>query len=100
MPKGSMVVDLIEKVNGLFQDTPEGEPAKTVTLLTGHRSKGLEYTRVFAWGVRKFIPSKFAKKEWQLIQEDNLEYVIYTRAIMTLINVAVKEESQSLKMAA
>ena len=26
------------------------------------------------------MPSKFAEKEWELIQEDNLKYVAYTRA--------------------
>jgi superfamily I DNA/RNA helicase len=93
MPQGSRVDDLVAKINGLFKDMDDGLPAPTVTLLTGHKAKGLEFTRVFAWGVRAFIPSKFAKKEWQLKQEENLEYVIYTRAIMSLINVTVAIDS-------
>lgn len=101
MPKGSKVADLTIKINGLFADTPDGEPMKTVTLVSGHKSKGLEFTRVFAWGNQKFIPSKYAKMSHQLEQEENLEYIIITRAILTLVDVIVSDdEESSLKKAA
>ena len=99
LPKGSKVEDLTAKVNSLFADTDDGKPANTVTLLTAHRSKGLEFTRVFVWGENRFMPSKYAKAEWQVEQEENLIYVAYTRAIFSLVSVQVAAETK-MKMAA
>lgn len=50
-----------------------------ITLSTIHRVKGLEADRVFLID-RNLIPSKYAKTEEQLNQENNLLYVAYTRA--------------------
>jgi superfamily I DNA/RNA helicase len=83
------VIDLKNKIDGMFSDTPDGEKAKTVTLMTAHRSKGLEYDRVFLYGRNKFMPSKYAIQDWQIAQEENLKYVAITRAINTLIEVKV-----------
>lgn len=83
------VDDLRERIESMFADTPEGCEANRVTLLTAHRSKGLEYKRVFLWGANKFMPSSYAKREWQIAQEENLEYVAITRAIETLTFVEV-----------
>lgn len=49
-----------------------------LTLCTIHKSKGLEWQRVFIldYGL---IPSKYAKQEWQLDQEKNLQWVANTR---------------------
>jgi superfamily I DNA/RNA helicase len=91
LPKGSTVADLRVKINALFADTPDGQKAKTVTLLTAHRSKGLEYNRVYGLGVAKFMPSKYAKQDWQVAQETHLEYVLYTRAIREYVDVVVAE---------
>lgn len=88
LPPGATVDTLKADINSMFQDTPDGQRS-SVALMTAHRSKGLEFDRVFGWGVRQFFPSRFAKKPWQLRQEENLEYVLYTRAIRELVIVDV-----------
>lgn len=83
------VEHLKAKIDSMFSDTPEGEKPATVTLMTAHRSKGLEFPRVFLYGRNKFMPSKYARQDWQLEQERNLAYVAITRAIETLVEVKV-----------
>lgn len=83
--------ELRERIEEMFADTPEGSTANRVTLLTAHRSKGLEYKRVILWGVNKYMPSPYAKQAWQAQQEENLEYVAITRAMETLIYVEVEK---------
>ena len=54
-----------------------------VQLMSGHKSKGLEFATVYhldSWRV----PSKFAKAPEEIEQELNLEYVITTRAKRSL----------------
>ena len=65
---------VIGKLEGLFADKSEG-----ITLPTIHKSKGLEADRVFIIHPEK-MPSKFARQDWELVQEENLRYVAYTRA--------------------
>jgi superfamily I DNA/RNA helicase len=89
LPKGARVTDIQAAVDGLFSDTKDGEKAKTVTLLTAHRAKGLEFDRVFGWGVEKYMPSPYAKQDWSMVQEENLKYVLFTRAINEYVDVAV-----------
>lgn len=60
-----------------------------LTLCTVHRSKGREWSRVFVLGRFQFMPSSFARQDWQLIQEDNLIYVACTRAKSELVYVDV-----------
>jgi DNA helicase II / ATP-dependent DNA helicase PcrA len=83
--------DLKAHIEEMFADTLEGQKPNRVTLLTAHRSKGLEYPRVFLWGVNKYMPSPYAKQAWQQQQEENLEYVAITRAMETLIYVEVEK---------
>lgn len=66
---------VIEKINKIFSDTEK----KGISLSTIHKSKGLEADRVFLLNP-ELIPSKYAVKDWQLQQEDNLTYVAETRA--------------------
>lgn len=75
--------ELIDKINNMFSD----EKIKGICLSTIHKSKGLEADNVYILN-NKLIPSKFAKQEWELIQERNLEYVAYTRSknILGFIN--------------
>jgi superfamily I DNA/RNA helicase len=75
-------------IRQLFKDT-DGRPAQTVTLSTVHKSKGREWDRVFLLGRNKYMPSAFAKQEWQIEQEENLIYVAVTRAMRVLIEVNV-----------
>jgi len=69
------VDDLCYEIARIFKETDES----MLTLCTGHKSKGLEWEHVF-WLERGLIPSAYATKEWMLRQEDNLAYVITTRA--------------------
>ena len=91
MTPGSTLEALQAQIKRMFTNTPDGKRPDTVTLMTAHRSKGLEYKRVFGLGVAELFPSKWATQEWQLEQENNLLYVLYTRAIETLILMGLPE---------
>jgi superfamily I DNA/RNA helicase len=82
---------LIANIRSLFGDT-EGVQ-KVITLSTIHKAKGKEWDRVFALGMDTYSPSKWATKEWEMEQEDNLCYVQVTRAKqhLTLVNVPAKK---------
>lgn len=67
---------LITKIDSLFTDKNSG----CLTLCTAHKSKGTEYKRVFILDFEKYMPSKWARQDWQQEQEQNLIYVAYTRA--------------------
>ena len=55
-----------------------------ITLMTGHKSKGLEADRVF-WLHPHLIPSEHARTELEMYQERCLSYVIITRAKKELV---------------
>lgn len=74
--KGS---DLIESFEKLFEDRENA-----ITLCSIHKSKGLESKRVIVLN-ESLIPSPFAKKPSQIIQETNLKYVARSRAQEELI---------------
>lgn len=59
-----------------------------IELMSGHKSKGLEWNDVFHLDPWR-IPSQYAVTPEELVQESNLEYVITTRAkrSLTLINL-------------
>lgn len=71
---------LIAKIEAIFDDSKQG----LLTLCTAHKSKGLEWSRVFILDFGKYMPSKWAKQPWQKVQESNLIYVAITRAKHTL----------------
>jgi DNA helicase II / ATP-dependent DNA helicase PcrA len=83
---------LVKKIQELFDDT---ENKKILVLSTIHRSKGREFNHVFALGMDKYSPSKWAKKDWELIQENNLLYVLVTRAKNHLTKVNVSETQKT-----
>ncbi len=85
------VSDLIAFIDGMFATTKEGEKPKCLTLATVHKSKGREWNRVFILGQAKYMPSKWARKDWQMEQERNLMYVATTRAQRELIDIIVPE---------
>lgn len=69
---------LVDRIKDVFH-----EDKKAIRLLTSHRSKGLECERVFfieTYNQDKLLPSKYAVLDWQKVQENNLLFVIYTRA--------------------
>lgn len=88
----SMLVDEVEK---MF-DEDLGEHQK-VTLMTIHRSKGLEADRVFCvekWDQKTMLPYSRAEKDWEEVQEKNLQFVAYTRAKKELhfLSIVKKDE--------
>ena len=68
---------IVAEINKLFEGN------RGVTFCTVHRSKGLEARRVFILNP-SLMPSKMAKKAWQIKQEINLLYVAITRSLDTL----------------
>ncbi len=84
------VSDLVEFIQGMFGDTKIGQKPKCLTLATAHKSKGREWKRVYILGQSKYMPSKWARKDWQMAQEINLQYVATTRAQREIIDVVVE----------
>ena len=72
------VNELIDKIKIIFNDVGEG-----VCLSTIHKAKGLEADNVFILA-KSLMPSIYARQEWEVISEENLEYVAITRAKKTL----------------
>jgi superfamily I DNA/RNA helicase len=70
--------DLINKIKAIFNDGGDG-----VCLSTIHKAKGLEADNVFILS-KSLMPSIYAQQEWEIISEENLEYVAITRAKKTL----------------
>ncbi len=86
---GGDVNTLREQINKLFGDVEAGNPSPNFTLSTVHKSKGREWKRVYLLGRAKYMPSKFARQDWQFAQERNLMYVAVTRSLDTLVEVVV-----------
>lgn len=72
--------EMINKINSMFSDD---NVKNAIQLSTIHRAKGLEADNVFIIEKSK-MPSKFAKLDWEIKQEENLIYVAYTRAMKSL----------------
>lgn len=89
LAKKTTVDALVSDIETMFGNTKEGEVAPVLTLSTVHKSKGREWTRVYILGRDQFMPSPYAKKEWQMEQESNLEYVAITRSMFELIDVSM-----------
>ena len=87
--KISSASGLTAKIHEIFK-----EDRLAAKLMTIHRSKGLECDRVFI--VKNFnnsatMPSKWATKSWELIQERNLIFVAGTRAKTQVIYLSISE---------
>lgn len=76
---------LVEEIESLFTDNNKG----VLTLATCHKSKGLEFPRVFILN-RELMPSPWARQPWQMEQERNLQYVATTRAKSELYFIQLK----------
>lgn len=85
--------DLIEKIKAIFNESS----CEGVILTTVHKAKGLEADNVFIY-YPSLLPSKFAKKEWEIIAEEHLTYVAYTRAKKTLN--FIEENTKNYKIGA
>lgn len=88
---GTTVEQLISLIDRMFGDTPDGEKPSCLVLSTIHKSKGREWPRVFILGRARYMPSKWARKDWELEQERNLAYVAVTRAKSTLVDIIVPD---------
>lgn len=77
------------KIDRMFAD---GAP--TLTLSTVHKSKGREWGRVVVLGREEYMPSPWARQDWQQVQEQNLIYVAITRAMHELIYVSAPPEKE------
>lgn len=66
----------IEYIKDFFVEDKNAQ----IILSTGHRAKGLEYTRVFILKADE-LPHRKAQTPEALIQEYNLMYVMYTRVL-------------------
>lgn len=65
-----------------------------ITLCSVHRSKGLEFPRVFILGLFELM-GRECRLPWQTVQEQNLQYVGSTRAQELLVDVyGVKQEEK------
>ena len=85
----SKLADLEAFVHNLFGDTKPGERPNVVTLSTIHKAKGREWDCVYLLDRSGTLPSKWARKPWQLRQEENLEYVAITRSKHELVYLEV-----------
>lgn len=70
------VDEIIAKIDDIF---PKRDKKSGISLSTIHKAKGLEADNVYI-ACESLMPSKSAKKEWEIKQEYNLMYVAYTRA--------------------
>ena len=68
--------ELMAKIDEIF---PKRDRKDGIALSTVHKAKGLEARNVYIV-CRSLMPSKSAKKDWEIQQEHNLMYVAYTRA--------------------
>lgn len=75
----TLISELITEIEDMFADDVEG----MVTLCTGHKSKGREWPRVY-W-IR--TSDRRCSREWEAQEEENVKYVIGTRAQRELILV-------------
>lgn len=76
------VGEVTDKINLVFSDDKA-----SVTFSSIHKAKGLEAENVFILRP-DLLPHPMAKKDWERQQENNLEYVAYTRTLnkLTLVN--------------
>lgn len=82
--KSNSVQEIIPNIKEIFVEN-EGEG---VRLMTIHKAKGLESERVFfmkTYKGKQLIPSQYATQKWQIVQENNLEFVAITRAKSELV---------------
>jgi superfamily I DNA/RNA helicase len=88
--KCNTVKDIENTIIDIFKDDKSG-----VILSTIHKAKGLESDKVYIIN-KDLMPSKFAKKDWQVEQEKNLAYVAVTRAKYKLYIQPEEEDEQKV----
>jgi superfamily I DNA/RNA helicase len=81
------VTEMKEMVLEMFDDV--GSSKTLIVLSSVHRSKGLEWPKVYLLGRGEVMPPRREMQEWQMEQEVNLCYVAVTRAQETLVDVSM-----------
>lgn len=76
------IVELEDRIETIFSDDQAG-----VVFSSVHRAKGLEAEKVYLLHP-ELMPHKSAKKDWEVQQERNIEYVALTRTLSELIYVS------------
>ena len=71
--------ELVNKIKTIFNEANN----EAICLTTIHKAKGLESDNVFIL-CPSLMPSRFAKQDWEIKSEKNLEYVAITRAKVSL----------------
>lgn len=84
------VLSLVKHIEKMYGEKWGEDTRRILRLCTVHRAKGREWDRVYLLGRNIYMPSKWAKKERELGQEDNLVYVAWTRAKRELVEVNCK----------
>jgi DNA helicase-2/ATP-dependent DNA helicase PcrA len=85
LPENSRSIPkLIAQIEGMFSDENG-----VLTLCSQHKSKGREWDNV-AILAPELNPSRWARQEWQHVQEQNLMYVAWTRAMKHLMFLSGK----------
>ena len=81
---------LVKTLTDMFSDIT---PNNSVCLSTVHKAKGLESDNVWIILPNKLPLSRPNQKDWELVQEQNLKYVAYTRAkkVLNLVYLNEKE---------
>ena len=80
------VASLLAKIDLMFGEATDKDLGSRVVLCSIHKSKGLEWPRVFILD-RQLLPSKFATRPEALVQEYNLGYVAVTRSMHSLFYI-------------
>lgn len=91
LPLDASISELESRVTSIFEDK---EDAAKITLATIHKAKGLEWDKVYILGAESYQPSKFARQDWQLEQEENCSYIAKTRHKEELVYVAAKPKEK------
>ena len=89
------VETLVKHIEKMYGERYGEDTRRILRLCTVHRSKGREWGRVYLLGRNLYMPSRWAKKEWELGQEDNLVYVAWTRTKEELVEVYCKPKKNA-----
>lgn len=74
-------------IDSMFSDSSDANLPNIVTLSSIHKAKGLEWDTCYLLGMEQFVPSKYAKQDWELESEKCLSYVAVTRPKNELIYI-------------
>lgn len=81
------VISLRNLILSMFSDSDGKLRRDIVTLCSVHKSKGLEFERVFSLGKSQFMPSPYATLPWMVLQESHLAFVLLTRAKSEFVDI-------------